>query len=205
MNTITVLIEGYAREIKGGWLASSTTTLIESNGKKIIVDPGINKTLLLSSLTKINLKTSDIDMVFLSHFHLDHSFLAPLFEKAKILDGETIYEADKETEYSGKIPGTDIEVVLTPGHAKEHSSLIVPTKEGKIVIAQDCFLWMDSEKQDTTEAELLINRDDPFMMDKGKLIESRKKILEIADWIIPGHGKMFRNPLAKKVDFLIPH
>jgi len=33
-----------------------------------------------------------------------------------------------------------------------------------------------------------------FLADKDQLIESRKKILEIADWIIPGHGKMFKNP-----------
>jgi glyoxylase-like metal-dependent hydrolase (beta-lactamase superfamily II) len=26
-----------------------------------------------------------------------------------------------------------------------------------------------------------------------KLIESRKELLRVADWIIPGHGKIFRN------------
>lgn len=40
MNNVKVLIEGYAKEIRGGWLASSTTTLIESNGIRVIVDPG---------------------------------------------------------------------------------------------------------------------------------------------------------------------
>ena len=25
------------------------------------------------------------------------------------------------------------------------------------------------------------------------LVESRKKILKMADWIIPGHGKVFKN------------
>jgi hypothetical protein len=30
------------------------------------------------------------------------------------------------------------------------------------------------------------------MSDEKALKESRKKILEIADYIIPGHGKMFK-------------
>ncbi len=37
MNKIKVLIQGYAKEIKNGWLASSTVTLIQSNDKNIIV------------------------------------------------------------------------------------------------------------------------------------------------------------------------
>jgi len=34
--------------------------------------------------------------------------------------------------------------------------------------------------------------EDEFATDIEKLKESRKKVLEIADWIIPGHGKMFK-------------
>jgi len=37
-----------------------------------------------------------------------------------------------------------------------------------------------------------MNRKDPFVKDKVALMNSRKKLLEIADYIIPGHGKMFK-------------
>jgi glyoxylase-like metal-dependent hydrolase (beta-lactamase superfamily II) len=37
-----------------------------------------------------------------------------------------------------------------------------------------------------------MNHRDPYVKDKEKLKESRKKILEIADYVIPGHGKMFK-------------
>jgi hypothetical protein len=50
---------------------------------------------------------------------------------------------------------------------------------------------MDSEKQ-----EINIEREDqvhPEETDMEKLIESRKKILGIADYIIPGHGKVFKS------------
>jgi len=34
-------------------------------------------------------------------------------------------------------------------------------------------------------------------MNMEDLIASRKKILKVADWIIPGHGKMLRSPEKK--------
>lgn len=197
MTKIKVLIEGYAKKTKKGWLASSSTTLIEDSGKKILVDPGINRELLLKKLRENNLTPNDIDIVFMTHYHPDHVFLASMFEKAMIADGDTIYEKDNETGYEGKVPGTDLEVVLTPGHAHEHAVLVANTDKGKIVVAADVFWWNDQEKQQTDDAETLINKEDPFTKDREALKESRKKVLEIADWIIPGHGKMFRNPKRK--------
>ena len=39
---------------------------------------------------------------------------------------------------------------------------------------------------------------DPMAWDQKELEKSRKKVLEIADYIIPGHGKIFRNSRRKK-------
>jgi len=41
MAKVKVLIEGYAKKTKDGWLASSTATLIKDDDKNIIVDPGV--------------------------------------------------------------------------------------------------------------------------------------------------------------------
>ncbi|MBI2103478.1 MBL fold metallo-hydrolase [Candidatus Woesebacteria bacterium] len=194
MNKVKILVKGYAKKFGKGWIATCNTTLIQTEKHNIIVDPGINKKLLLENLKKENLKISDIDYVFLTHYHPDHVFLAALFDKAKVFDGDIIYENDKETPYSGKLPDTDIEVILTPGHAHEHASLIVNTERGTIVIAADVFWWSDQEIQKTKSAEILISRKDPFTKDWQALKKSRKQVLKIADWIIPGHGKMFKNP-----------
>ena len=126
----------------------------------------------------------------MSHYHPDHVFLSAIFEKAIALDGDTIYEEDRESEYEGKIPGTNITLIPTPGHAHEHFSLLVPTDKGKIAIAGDVFWWTDNEEQKTDRESLLVHRD-LFVKDKKALLESRKKLLKIADFIIPGHGKMF--------------
>lgn len=151
MAKVKVLIEGYAKKTKTGWIASSTTTLVQEKDLNIIVDPGINKKLLLKKLKENGLATKNIDLVFLTHYHPDHALLAGIFENAKILDGGTI--------------------------------------QGKVLVAGDVFWWMDDEKQ-----ELDINKSDPFTQNRKALLKSRQKVLKIADWIIPGHGKMFKNP-----------
>lgn len=188
MAEVKILIEGYAKEIKNGWLASSTVTLIESNNKKIIVDPGCNRKSLLDELSKNNLKTEDIDFVFLTHNHTDHALLTGIFENAKVLDDDEIYDNDKQIEHHNKVPDTDIEIIKTLGHTSAHCSLIVKTNKGVYVIAGDVFWWMDDEEQ-----KVDINKtDQAHVSDMKELIESRKKVLELADYIIPGHGKMFK-------------
>ncbi len=194
MYSVKQIIQGYAKKIDNGWLASSSTILIQGSEKNILVDSGINKLLLLETLEKEELSTDDIDIIFMTHFHPDHIFLVGLFDNAIALDGETIYTKDLEEEYIGNIPGTNIKLLPTPGHANEHTSLIVENENGEvIVVAQDVFWWTDQEEQIVKDYDALINKEDPFMVDFSALKESRRKVLEIADYIIPGHGKMFEN------------
>lgn len=193
MAEVKILIDGYAKQIKDYWIASSTVTLIKSNGKNIIIDPGCNRAKLLNALKKENLETADIRFVLLTHNHADHTLLSGIFEKAKILTPEEIYDGDKQTGQKNIISGTDLKIIQTPGHCSEHCSLMVPAKEGIYVVAGDTFWWAKNEEQ-----KIDIEKKDeahPKEVDVEKLIESRKKILEIADFIIPGHGKMFK---AKK-------
>ncbi|MFH0890001.1 MAG: MBL fold metallo-hydrolase [Candidatus Aenigmatarchaeota archaeon] len=191
MAEIKVLVKGYARKEGSVTIASPSTVLIIDNGLKIIADPGANKTSLLESLADAKLKPEDIDMIFLTHYHLDHILNLKLFPEKMVLDNDTIYKGDEEFPFSEKIPDTDITVMQTPGHAHEHASLLVETIEGKIVIAGDLWWWYDNEEQ-KTDYDSLINRKDPYVKDEAALLESRKKVLEIADFVIPGHGIMFK-------------
>ena len=188
---VYVLIEGYAREIEGGWLASSTVTLIETEGIKVVVDPGVNRARLLDEMTKRNISISDIDYVFMTHYHPDQNLLVGMFEHAVVIDDELLYENDKQVEHNRIIPGTGIKILSTPGHEDFHGSLLVDTKEGKTVVAGDVFWWADEEKQ-IIEADELLSHKDPFVKDGKKLRSSREMILETADWVIPGHGKKFK-------------
>jgi len=192
MATIKILIEGYAKLLKKGWRASSTTCLITTNDKKIITDPGCNRQALLKALKAEGLTTDNIDYVFLSHRHPDHILLAGIFEKAKhvTFDANLMYDNDILLEFDQNILGDDIEIISTPGHVLEHLSLLVDTREGKVAIAGDVIWWLDTEKQ-----VFDINQKDHSQaidMDMKTLINSRKQLIEKADYIIPGHGKKFK-------------
>ena len=193
MAEVKILIEGYVKKIKDGWVASSTTVLIKEKGSNIIVDPGMNRKLLLGSLKKENLSSGKIDYVILTHYHLDHILSTGIFENARILDNGEIYSWNGKIEgHGGRVSATDIEIIKTPGHDMFHCSVLVKTKEfGIVVVAGDVFWWEDSQEQKTNKQNLLEHKD-PFVKDEKALKESRKKVLEIADWVIPGHGKMFK-------------
>ncbi|MCD6546994.1 MAG: MBL fold metallo-hydrolase [Nanoarchaeota archaeon] len=189
MNKVKILIEGYAKETDNGWKANSSVTLIISNGKKMIADPGCNREKLIESLKKEGLSVDDIDYVLLTHGHPDHTVLAGIFKNAKIIDELYVYDKDLISQHNGVVPGTDVRVIRTPGHKEEHCSFVIPTPEGTYVVAGDVFWWTEDQKQ-----EVDINKpdNDPEHTNMEKLIASRKKILEIADFVIPGHGKVFK-------------
>jgi len=193
MAEVKVLIKGYAREIDGKEFASSTTTLIQDGKLNIVVDPGMDRKALLAALKKEDLSLDQINYVILTHNHLDHSLLTGIFENAKILDDSDIYSFDGQIdEHEGKIPNTNIEIIKTPGHDQFHCSVLVNTEEfGKVIIAGDVFWWADDEEQKTDRKSLLEHKD-PYVKNKGELEKSRKKILELADYIIPGHAGMYK-------------
>jgi glyoxylase-like metal-dependent hydrolase (beta-lactamase superfamily II) len=192
MAEVKVLIEGYAEKNGNGWVASSTTCLVRTNNVKIITDPGCNREKLFNALKGENLTTADIDYVFLSHCHPDHILLAGIFEKAKFItfDSNLIYDNDTMIVFSRSILGEDIEIIETPGHVLEHLSLLVDTPNGKVAIAGDVIWWMQSETQ---KFDLIqVDHSQAKGMDMNKLIESRKRLIASADYIIPGHGKIFK-------------
>ncbi len=191
MAEVKILVEGYARELEKGWVACSTSSLIESEGKLTISDPGCNREKLIEALNRERVKLDDIDFIFLTHGHVDHSLLAGIFRNAKFVTFENLmYDKDMQLEFKDDVLGPNTKVIKTPGHTAEHISLIVNTTKGKIAIAGDVFWWADGEEQVVD----IKKKDDshPAELDMKELERSRKKLLEAADYIIPGHGKMFK-------------
>lgn len=193
MAKVKILIKGYAKEKDGVESASSSTTLIQDNNLNVIVDPGMDRKMLLDSLAKEGLKIEDIKYVILTHTHLDHSLLTGIFYNAKIFDNNDIYSFDGKIDgHKGVIPNTNIEIIKTPGHDQFHCSVLIKTEDlGKVAIAGDVFWWRDDEKQ-KTDKQSLLKHEDPYVKDGKALRKSREKILELADYVIPGHGEMFK-------------
>lgn len=194
MNKVKVLIEGFGHKNENSKTVSPSVVLIETDKYKIIVDPGLNRENLLKAFENENLRTDQIDFVVLTHNHLDHCGLVGVFEKAIILDDDTQYLKSGEIKPQEKnILGEGIEIISTPGHDPFHCSVVIKTEDmGTVVVAGDVFWWRD-DNEPNKDFETLMNLEDPYYKDLTVLKESRKKILEMADWIIPGHGKIFKN------------
>lgn len=189
MAEVKILVEGYAKKLSKGWLASSTSVLVKSNGNLIITDPGCNRKKLLDALKKEGVAPKDINFVLLTHSHTDHTLLAGIFENAKVINPVEVYDNDSQVEYKEDILGPETKIISTPGHSREEISLLVKTDKGKYAISGDVFWWVEGEKQIVD-----INKDDdshPEELDMIQLKNSRKFLLEKADFIIPGHGKVF--------------
>lgn len=186
MPSLKVIVEGYAKEIEHGWEANSTTTLIENDGNYIIVDPGMEEEILKDALAAEGLTAEDINFVFLTHYHPDHILNICIFPDAKMVDGYYTYEGKKGTEHDGTPFGKNVEVMHTPGHTPEHSSLLVYINRSTYAIAGDLIWWAFPER------EKMLNLPDPFAYDLDVLIKSREELLHKADFVIPGHGKMVK-------------
>jgi len=186
MNQINIALEGYARKTdKNRYIASSTCVLIEAPGCKILTDPGIDP-LLPEALKKLGLKPEMINVVFLSHRHADHIENRRLFPCARTINGWSCE--------SGLIRGTDVRIVDTPGHLKKHAALILDCQGKSFAVAGDVFWWEDGQ-QPKMDRKSLMDLPDPFARDWAALLASRKKLLDTADYIIPGHGRLFKTPL----------
>jgi len=193
-----VLVEGKHEKQEEKVMIGSTVTLIKTD-KNIIVDTGsfLDRDKLIAELKKQNLTPEDIDIVILTHLHLDHIVNVDLFKNAKVYckfrGGE--YPGQFHTPQEGCLQRTKIDdnveiadnvkFLLTPGHSMDCISVLVETEKGKIVISGDAIAseeWASKEKQPD---KIVI----PHVEEYNK---SREKILKIADYIIPGHGKMFK-------------
>lgn len=193
MTSVKVLVKGYARKKGVIDFTSSSVVLIRHGKLNIIVDPGINRKKLLRALVNEGLTPCDVDYVILTHVHVDHCFLVGLFTKAVIMDYSfAYYWSGRSKKHKGVIPGTSVRFIKTPGHDDFHCSVAVKTDDlGTVVVAGDVFWWTDDEIQ-VTGKNALLAKGDVYALNKVKLRESREKLLGLADYIIPGHGPMFK-------------
>lgn len=185
MAEVKILIKGWTNaDIKSAdedETTCCTTCLINDGDLTIITDPGVlaDQQIMIDALAKENLTIDDITHVFITHSHIDHYRNIGMFSKAKTVEYWGLWDGAKTWDRPEKL-SDDIEIIETPGHNYDGLSLLVNADKGKIAIVGDVW-WKENYP-----------KNDPYASDPIKLEESRKKILEIADYIIPGHGDMFK-------------
>ena len=189
--SVTVLKPGYARwEGYASQRACGTITLVKSQ-KHCIVDVGMpaDKEIILRQLKVERLTPKDIDYVILTHSDVDHIGNLNLFPHAIFIGGNDVIQGDHFLEFFKEKYTVDenITILHTPGHDNRSISVIVKTAKGVVAITGDLFEYNnDWLAVDTSKAW------EPWSQDPEKQTASRKKIWALADFIVPGHGDMFK-------------
>ncbi len=187
---VKIIVKGYFKwlnEERNQFKASSTVTLIKDGSVNILVDSGnheIEKK-LLTALKKEGLKPSDIDYVIITHHHADHVANNHLFRNAIMTDWLTSYKKDKfvvDFDILSKkknIISPNVYIIPTPGHSDDACSVIVNTAKGAVAVSGDLFVTKQVEKN-------------IYVSDQKEYKKNAKKVLALVDYIIPGHGVIFK-------------
>jgi glyoxylase-like metal-dependent hydrolase (beta-lactamase superfamily II) len=174
MAEVKVLIPGYtsadSAEAEGEEKTCATITLIKDNDIIMVVDPGV--------LKKEGLSINDVNIVCLTHSHIDHYRNIGMFPNAKTLEFYGIWDKNSVEDWNEQFTD-DIKIIKTPGHDKTAISLLVKTNKGIVAICGDVF-WKEN-----------LPEEDEYADEPKKLKESRKKIIKLADYIVPGHADMY--------------
>ncbi len=186
---VKILVEGYTNSDSvaetGQEKTQPTITLVRDGDLIMVVDPGIleSQKVLVDALAREGLRIEDVNTVCITHSHFDHFRNVGVFPNAKTLEYFGLWHENTIENWAENFT-ENIQVLHTPGHDYTGITLFVKTLDGVVAICGDIF-WKQNYPADP--------HDDAFASNPERLKESREMILKMADWIIPGHGPMYRN------------
>ncbi|XP_075597661.1 metallo-beta-lactamase domain-containing protein 1, partial [Balearica regulorum gibbericeps] len=194
---VWVLWGGHSRPQPDGTLsADGSVTLVRGEGGPggpvtALVDTGgpWDRERLLRGLSERGVSPRDVTHVVCTHGHSDHVGNVNLFPEATLVVGCDVSRGAGLYLRHGLAEGRSyvihpgrLEVMATPGHTLNHVSLVVrDTALGTVVVAGDLFEKEEDEEEWRTLSE-----------DPAKQERSRRRVLAMADVIVPGHGPPFR-------------
>ncbi len=174
--------------------ARSTVTLIQSNANNILVDTSLkeDRELILQGLSELGLTPFDITIVINTHTHRDHVGNNNIFPSARIYthaQGKQLPNSVKIKSFPFHFPQEEnLELIETPGHSWDSISVIAKM-EVIYVITGDAIPLKNNYLEWIPPA---------VHVDVNQALDSMKKIVQIADIIIPGHDSPFKVMKPKK-------
>ncbi|CAJ0943874.1 unnamed protein product, partial [Mesorhabditis belari] len=193
---VSQLVEGYLQKIQEGVRMRASVSLVFDNGYYILVDsPSATdvdaKGDMLRGLTQRNLAPGNVQLIVTTHGHPDHFGQGNFFPNARHFFGS--YEYSDDTYIQTELTHNDsmkitpnVELWNTPGHTNQDISVIIRNVPccGTVAVVGDLFY----HEQDA------INGTDWYSDAWNPLIGkvNRNKIVCSSNYIIPGHGHVFR-------------
>ncbi|MFW9841591.1 MAG: MBL fold metallo-hydrolase [Candidatus Thorarchaeota archaeon] len=200
-----------------GVLNLATVTLVETDRKKILIDTSWEgqkdyfsrvsneENRLVSELHYFGVMPTEIDEIFITHWHGDHWENIYLFPQATIyyagqpesLVKKTLEEIDAENDTVNIKEGDEwhsgLEIIDTHGHTDHDHSVVIQYKKTNFVAAGDSIV---SKMYYHTETFFPNARVEKF---HDEHVISFKRIIDRADFIIPGHDGPFINYKRNKL------
>ncbi|MEX1005913.1 MAG: MBL fold metallo-hydrolase [Acidimicrobiia bacterium] len=160
----------------------STVSLVVDGDAVIVIDPGMasSQTAILDPLTAAGFETRDVTDVVISHHHPDHTVNVGLFGDARVHDHWAIYHHDTWTSRpaEGFLVSPSVVLWETPGHTPQDITTLIGTAAG--VVAATHLWWFEAGPTP-----------DPLATDPDAIERGRRRVLEVATRIVPGHGPAF--------------
>ncbi|XP_012527248.1 metallo-beta-lactamase domain-containing protein 1 isoform X2 [Monomorium pharaonis] len=145
-------------------------------------------------LTQRKIQPWDIDYVVCTHSHSDHIGNNNLFTNAEHIVGltvqrGTIFYEDPRISNGGYELCPGVKVTATPGHTREDVTVLVKTMKDEevklLAITGDLF----EKEEDILTPSIWKSLSTPELLKTQSVMRSH--IINLADFIIPGHGPMF--------------
>lgn len=195
---VTTLISGSADLVPNGISFPATISLVQSRGKNILFETGTpaQRSDIISALRNTSgLTLADIHYVINSHGHPDHLANNGMFPDTPILNNmleitgsfvKTNGLGQARPARSFVLDDPRIEAIRTPGHTLTDISMIVSnvTNLGTVALVGDLIV---------SETDAASNQDwQSTSQNVEAQTANRRYVLCLADWIVPGHGRLFR-------------
>lgn len=193
---VIVCRDGFCGQLENGLFRAACTISLICGTFNILFDPGgpWDRDLVLFILAKYGLKSEDIDFAICSHGHVDHIGNLNYFPNATIIIGTEIMRhggvvKHHFSESNPFVIDENVRVIYTPGHTTNDVSLVVEgvPSLGTVVVSGDIFENQCDRENPNLWRDNSLN---PELQER-----SRRLIASFADYIIPGHGSMFKRDL----------
>ena len=184
-NEVVELVKGYIRRQDGVILeAYSSVTLVVCEERRIIIDTSTpeRRGQIISGLEDRGLSPGEIDTVILTHLHGDHTSNNDLFHKAVMMAHvDELPPRGIEPVIEDQEVCDGVRLIHTPGHTRGSMSVVIEgdrtyVAAGDALPTKNNYLkWVPPGLNYYPELAL----------------RSMRKIVEIADVVIPGHNGAF--------------